>query len=140
MESETDDPEKGQLLEKSQHHREALEEEMKLMTEKTEKVLTNALIIAGALTVTYLLVRGLSGSSSKKKKEKARKIKLVAGAADSEEEEEDDEPARAGIASQIGGVIAAQVTGLLLSIAREKLVEFLESHYGAKNERTNERP
>jgi len=69
MNPETDNPEKGQLLRRSEHHRELLEEEMKAITEKSEKIITNALIIGGALALTYFVVSSLSGSS---KKEKAR--------------------------------------------------------------------
>lgn len=139
MSLETDNPEKGQLLQKSAHHRELLEEEVKLISEKSEKIITNALIIAGALTVTYFLVSSLSGSKEKKKS-KTRKIKLVEGQAASDAEEEDSAEEGPGLVSKIGSVLAAQATGLLLSIAREKLVEFLQSHYGLKKEDPNERP
>jgi hypothetical protein len=138
MNLETDNPEKGRLLQKSAHHRELLEHEVKLISEKSEKIITNALIIAGALTLTYFLVSSLSGSKEKKKS-KIRKIKLVEGKEESGEEELDSEPEGPGIVTQIGSVLAAQATGLLLSIAREKLVEFLQSHYGLKKENTNER-
>lgn len=137
MDQETDNPEKGQLLQKSAHHRELLEQEVKLISEKSEKILTNALIIAGALTLTYFLVSNLSGSSEKKKS-KTRKIKLVGATDESDPEESDSAYEAPGVVSQIGAVIAAQATGLLLSIAREKLVEFLQSHYGLKKENTNE--
>src|SRR5690606_17958188 len=72
MNLETDDPEKGQLLQRSAHHREVLDEEMKALVDKSEKILTNALIIGGALALTYFLVSGLSGSS-KKRKAKSKK-------------------------------------------------------------------
>ena len=45
---ETDDPIKGQLLQRSAKHREQLEEDARLISEKTEKMLTNALVIGGA--------------------------------------------------------------------------------------------
>lgn len=134
MSLETDNPEKGQLLQKSAHHRELLEEEVKLISERSEKIITNALIIGGALALTYFLVTSLSGKGGKKKSRTA-KIK----ASDSKEEGapagevDDDDPQRAGFVSQIGAVIAAQATGFLLSIAREKLQEFLESQ-GLKKE------
>lgn len=139
MHPESDNPDKGRLLQQSAHHRELLEEEVKKISEKSEKLITNALMIAGALALTYFVVSSFSGSSEKKKT-KTRKIKLVEGkeAADAEVQTASvhEEP---GIVSQIGAVIAAQATGLLLSIAREKLVEFLHSHYGVKKENTNER-
>ena len=52
MNHETDNPEKGQLLHRSAVHRELLEEDVKLITEKSEKIITNAIIIGGALAVT----------------------------------------------------------------------------------------
>ncbi|MDQ2658398.1 MAG: hypothetical protein M3Y60_13330 [Bacteroidota bacterium] len=138
MNLETDNPEKGQLLQRSAHHREILEEEMKALTEKSEKILTNALIIGGALALTYFLVSGLS-SSSKKRKTKARKVQLVTGKDDDDESDDAtsqvEEP---GIVAQIGSVLMAQATGLLLSIARDKLVEFLQSQ-AAKKDNSHER-
>lgn len=133
MNLETDNPEKGQLLEKSAHHRELLEEEVKLITEKSEKIITNALIIGGALAVTYLLVSSVSGWD-KKEKSKNRKVKLVEGTAHDEEVHQISEPQEPGIVSQIGAVLAAQATGFLLSIAREKLVELLQSQVTKKHD------
>lgn len=138
MDLETDNPEKGQLLQRSAHHREVLEEEMKALTEKSEKILTNALIIGGALALTYFLVSGLSGSS-RKRKTKTRKVQLVS---DKEDEEDSDDAAsrveEPGVVAQIGSVLMAQATGLLLSIARDKLVEFLQSQ-AAKKDNSHER-
>lgn len=139
LESENSD--KGKLLQKSALHRELLEEEVKQISERSEKIITNAIVIAGALALTYFVVSSFSGSSEKKKP-KTRKIKLVEGnqTAGDVQVETASVHETSGIVSQIGAVIAAQATGLLLSIAREKLVEFLQSHYGVKKENTNEHP
>jgi hypothetical protein len=136
MNLETDNPEKGQLLQRSAHHRELLEEEMKAITEKSEKIITNALIIGGALALTYFVVRSLSGSS-KKEKSRPNKIKLVASKEADDAQPEAIQTEEAGIVSQIGSVLVAQATGLLLSIARDKLVEFLQSQ-AAKKTSTHE--
>jgi hypothetical protein len=136
MDLETDNPEKGQLLQRSAHHRELLEEEVKLITERSEKIITNALVIGGALALTYFLVKTLSGPD-KKEKLKPRKIKLVETKEGESIPEEEFESQEAGIVSQIGAVLMAQATGFLLSIAREKLVEFLQSQ-GVKKENTND--
>lgn len=137
---ESDNSDKGKLLQKSALHRELLEEEVKQISERSEKIITNAIVIAGALALTYFLVSSFSGSSGKKKP-KTRNIKLVEGKqAGDVEVETASVHETSGIVSQIGAVIAAQATGLLLSIAREKLVEFLQSHYGVKKENTNEHP
>ena len=136
MDLETDNPEKGQLLQKSAHHRELLEEEVKLITERSEKIVINALVIGGALALTYFLVKSLGGPD-KKEKPRPRKIKLVETKDGETVPEEDYSPGQAGIVSQIGAVLVAQATGFLLSIAREKLVEFLQSQ-GVKKENTND--
>jgi hypothetical protein len=136
MHLENDNPEKGQLLQRSAHHRELLEEEMKAITEKSEKIITNALIIGGALALTYFVVSSLSGSS-KKEKSRSKKVKLVASKEADEAQPESIQPEEAGFVSQIGSVLVAQATGLLLSIARDKLVEFLQSQAAKKNS-TNE--
>lgn len=137
MNLETDNPEKGQLLQRSAHHQRLLEEEVKFISERSEKIITNALIIGGALALTYFLVSGLSGSSEKKKS-RAKKVKLVTTPDESDSRiDELDEPAEAGMISQIGSVLVAQATGFLLSIAREKLVEYLHSQ-GVKKDNRNE--
>ena len=65
---ETQDPEKRKLLETSNRHRQEMEREIKDISQKTEKVLKNALIIGGALALTYIVVNQLSSSKTKKKK------------------------------------------------------------------------
>ena len=140
MALDSDNPDKGKLLQKSALHRELLEEEVKQISERSEKIITNAIVIAGALALTYFVISSFSGPSEKKKS-KTRTIKLIEGKPG---EDVEIQPAAVhettGIVSQIGAVIAAQATGLLLSIAREKLVEFLQAHYGVKKENTNEHP
>jgi hypothetical protein len=123
---ETDDPVKGQLLKKSAMHRQKLEEEVKLISDQTQKILTNAVIVGGALALTYVLVTQLTGSSESKKKPKriAPKTSLA---------ESDDiaiispEPEPPGIVSQIGAALASQATIFLLTLAKEKLAEYLQS-------------
>ena len=128
----TDDPIKGKLLQKSAQHRQQLHEEVKLISERTEKIITNALIIGTALAATYVLVSSLSGSKSKKKS-KVAKIKLVQG--DKKEETSTHEESSApGIVSQIGTALASQATILLLTFAKEKLAEFLQSQQAKKEE------
>lgn len=130
MEQLADNPEKGQLLRRSEHHRELLEEEVKAITERSERIITNALIIGGALALTYFLVSNFTGSGKKKK----RKVtKAPAGDAQHAVTVEEHLPEEPGIVSQIGGALMAQATGLLLSIAREKLVEYLQSQAAKKD-------
>lgn len=124
----TDDPVKGQLLRKSALHREQLEEEVRLISEQTEKIITNAVIIGGALAVTYFLVSRFARSGSKKKS-KAAKIKILQTPAATTEPAAafSTEPSAPGIVSQIGTALASQATVFLLSLAKEKLMEFLEA-------------
>ena len=132
---DSDDPVKGQLLRKSAQHREQLEEEVKLITERTEKIITNALIIGGALAATYFLVSRFSGS--KEKPRKSKKVRLI-----SENDEEGAVEVRSaeaevpGFITQIGSALASQATVLLLTFAKEKLAEFLQAS-GEKKENIN---
>ena len=125
---ETQDPEKRKLIETSDRHRKEIEKEVTELSERTEKVLKNALIIGGALALTYVVVSQISSGKSKKKK---NKVKQKAVATPVEEEEEDDSPAFAGIEnsllSQIGTKIVNTATLVLLDMAKAKLSEFLQS-------------
>lgn len=132
---DSDDPVKGQLMRKSALHREQLEEDVKLITERTEKIITNALIIGGALAATYFVVSMFSGSKGKSKK--VRKVKLIKD--DGQEEvvvASEAEPP--GVFAQIGTTLASQASVLLLSFAKEKLNEFLQSQ-SAKKDNVNDR-
>ncbi len=124
---ETDDPIKGQLLKKSAMHRDQIEEDARLISERTERIITNAVIIGGALAVTYFLVSRFSGSKEKKKS-KTAKIRIVQG---SQEEptavSTAVEPEQPGVLTQIGTALASQATVFLLSLAKEKLMEFMQS-------------
>jgi FtsZ-interacting cell division protein ZipA len=130
---ETDDLVKSQLLQKAAQQRQEIESEMHEITDRTEKVLTNALIIGGALALTYFLVRGFSS----KKKRKAHKAKAKANKAKAnkatevdnvdEEVESYEESGPARILSQIGTAVASQATMILLDLAKEKLMEYLQA-------------
>jgi hypothetical protein len=118
---------KNELIRKSAKHRQELEEEVKTISAKTEKIVTNALIIGGALALTYFTVRQFSGSK-KKKKIKSRKVKVIREDQGSPEEEDIVvESGAPGIVSQIGAALASQATIFLLTLAKEKLSEYLES-------------
>ena len=135
---ESNDP-KMELLKKSERHRQELKDEVQLISERTEKVITNALIIGGTLATAYFLMRQFSGSSPKKKKKVATpKIKLVKATDESEETVSAEVPSEPGIVSQIGTALASQATVFLLTIAKEKLMEYLESQF-EKKDKNNER-
>jgi hypothetical protein len=126
---ESQDPEKKRLMDEAKKHKDALSGDVRAVSERTETIIKNAVIIGGALALTYVLVRSLSGGKSKKKK--SRTVKLVAqapqgassnGSTEAEEEEQSD-----SLLSQIGTKIANEATVLLLSLAKEKLAEYLNS-------------
>ena len=127
---------KRELLKKSALHKSELEEEVKQISDRTQKVITNALIIGGTLAVTYFLVKQFSGSKSKGKT-KVKKSKIASE--NIEEEDEEVEVTQSGvpaIISQIGTALVSQASVLLLNLAKEKLSEYLESQ-AEKKEKNN---
>lgn len=134
---ETDDPIKSQLLQKASHQREELADDVKALSERTEKMLTNALIVGGALTVAYLVVRGLSGHKAKRKRKNKVILKPRQTAPvhdDAEETTYESSPSVIGsMMTQIGSAIATQATVLLLDLAKEKLAEFLHTQAEKKS-------
>ena len=136
MQSRQSNDPKEELLKKSERHRQGLKDEVEMISERTEKVLTNALIIGGTLAAAYFLMRQFSGSSPKRKKKVATpKIKLVKATETSEETETVEEPSAPGVISQIGTALASQATVFLLSIAKEKLMQYLESQFEKKDKK-----
>ena len=137
---ETDDPVKSRLLKQTSRYREDLEDEAKVISDRTEKIITNALIIGGALALTYFAYKQLSGSDSKKKhKSKVKKIKVIGAApAETEEEVSVEETSGPGkMISQIGTALVSQASVFLLSLAKEKLAEYLRAQEEKKsNEHT----
>ncbi|HWA34646.1 MAG TPA: hypothetical protein VG737_10975, partial [Cyclobacteriaceae bacterium] len=83
---ESQDPDKKRLIESSERHKRALEKQVNELGAKTEKMLTNALIIGGSLALTYFVVSSLS-SGKKKKKRKAKAAKAKAEVTDESDEE-----------------------------------------------------
>jgi hypothetical protein len=122
---QSQDPEKKRLMEAAQLHKEALAQNVQAVSERTQKIMTNALVIGGALALTYLLVSQLSGGKSKKKKSKTVTLVTQAPAetaATTEAEESDD-----SLLAQIGTKIINEATVILLNLAKEKLSEYLNS-------------
>jgi len=122
---ETQDPEKRKLLETSNRHRQEMEREIKDISRKTEKTLKNALIIGGALALTYILISQLSSSKKKKKLKKEKEVE------DSSNVEPPDESP--SMLSQIGDKAMNVAATLLLDLAKEKLSEYLQ-HRKLKDE------
>ncbi len=132
---DTDDEMKRDLLRKSAQHREELEGEVKLITENTQKIITNALVIGGSLAITYMLVRQFTKSPKRKRKGKAARIKFVSDRpAAGVEETEEVASSAPGMFGQIGAAVASQASVFLLNLAKEKLGEFLQSQTEKKPE------
>ena len=112
---ESNDP-KEALLKKSAMHRHELEEEVKVISERTEKIITNALIIGGTLAVAYFLVRQFSGSTPKKK---VSEQKGITASSQADVKESTEEPSAPGIASQTATALASHATVFLLTIAKD---------------------
>lgn len=126
MYSPVDDPEKIRLQRKAALQKEELETEFEELTERTEKILTNALIIGGALALTYLLVRQFAGGE-RKKKVKSKSIDNTP-----ETGQEEAESPLTNILTQVGTVLASQATVFLLSLAKEKLTAYLRESANPK--------
>ncbi|MBI1768663.1 MAG: hypothetical protein HY015_04780 [Bacteroidetes bacterium] len=115
---ETQDPEKKKLIESSLRHKQEMEREVKDISDRSEKMLKNALIIGGALALTYVVVSQLSSSKTKKKKAKRSKNVSV------EDDEEDETPS---VFSQMGDKLVSTATVFLLDLAKEKLSDYLQN-------------
>ncbi|MGC3948287.1 MAG: hypothetical protein QM762_27900 [Chryseolinea sp.] len=132
MELENSDDIKMDLLKRSAKHREDLENEVRLLSARTETILTNALIIGGTLAASYFIVRQFTGKSGKRRKTRTKAVTVLPAMTKAEPEEEvDDSP---GIVSQIGTALASQATVFLLGLAKEKLAEYLQ---GPENKQAN---
>lgn len=121
---ETQDPERKRLLETSDRHKKAMEKELSDLTEKSNRVLKNALIIGGSLALTFLIVSAVSSRRKKKRKKQAIEAAAQAGLPVEEIEQEDDAPS---LLSQVGNQLLNQASVILLDIARQKLKEYLAS-------------
>ena len=125
---EIQDPEKKKLIESSERHKRALEKELSLLASKKDRMVTNALVIGSTLALTYFVISSITKKTRKKKKLRLAAIKEETGADNEdlevEEEVKEAEPSELG---KLGIHLLTQVSAMLLSLAREKLSEYLES-------------
>src|SRR5579872_559309 len=115
---ETQDPEKRKLLETSDRHRQEMEREIKDISQRTEKILKNALIIGGALALTYIVVNQLSSKGRKKTQKRGKELDQTIG-----EESTEESPS---LLAKMGDKAMNMATLLLLDLAKEKLSEYLQ--------------
>jgi len=123
---ETQDPDKKRLIETSERHKHELQKEVKAMSDKTEQVVKNALIIGGTLAITYLIVSQLGGGSSKKKSKKV-KSKIVPEENEESIDNNQDSYSPPSFLSQLSDRVVSQATLVLLDIAKDKLAEYLSN-------------
>lgn len=116
---ETQDPEKKRLIESSERHRQEMNRQVKDISDRSEKMLKNALIIGGALALTYVVVNQLS--STKTKKKKTKKVQAPTNEIDEEVEESPS------VFSQMGDKFVNTATLFLLDLAKEKLADYLQN-------------
>jgi FtsZ-interacting cell division protein ZipA len=121
---ETQNPERKKLLETSERHKRELEKEVKQVSERTEKIVKNALVIGGTLAITYLLVNQL-GSGKKKKKSIKPQEPTTTGIASSIQDDTSEEVPNPLTA--VGSKIVDIATIMLLDMAKEALVELLKT-------------
>lgn len=125
---EETDP-KTVLLRKAAQQKEALHGEVKVVSERTEKIIKTALIVGGVLAATYLIYTLVSDKKGKKKKVNKAK------AEGEESEVEADEPsAISQTITKIGTVLASQAAVFLLAIAKEKVGEYLAKKENTPND------
>ena len=120
---ETQDPERKKLIEASDRHKRAMEKELSDLTQKTDRVLKNALIIGGSLALTFLVISALSKKRKKKKKKLALEASAQAGL--SPEPDEGEEEDGSSILSSVGTQLLNQASVILLDLARQKLKEYM---------------
>jgi len=120
---ETNDA-KRDLLRRSAAQKAALEDEVRVLSERTERALINALVVGGTLAVGYLVYRQLSNKGKKKKRKYDKNV--VATSPQLVESEEDNDQS-SGILAGVGGIVASQLLSVLLALAKEKLIEYLHS-------------
>ena len=111
--------EKSRLMEVTALHKKELEEEIKSFTQATERILTNALFIGGAMAITFIVVSRLTRSKRKKRRHQTSEK--------GDDQNEIQEPTSPNILSQIGDIVITQATMLLLEFAKENLSEYLHS-------------
>jgi hypothetical protein len=123
---ETQDPDKKRLIETSNRHRQELEREVSDIGDRTQQMLKNALIIGGALALTYVVVNQLTHRKSKKKKSKNAAAKETPQQETIQAfEQEDSGPS---VLSEIGNKVAGAATVFLLDLAKEKIADYLKSN------------
>lgn len=110
------DKERSLLLQKINQKKSEIEEEATKLTRQSEKMIRNALVIGGALVVTFFVVRSLTAKSSKKDENDS----IMTDSAEKESK-------GSSLISEIGSRIAEAAVVFLLGLAKEQLSGYLKS-------------
>lgn len=137
MNSSSLEKERMRLLKEAGKHKSELEDEVKILSEKTERFLTTALIVGGSLALTYFLVRQFSSGKGKKSKKKVKKTQERSKEADQSVDDDTAPGFTENILSSIGETLVNEATAILLSIAKEKLIEYLSTQHEKRNEHSS---
>lgn len=114
--SETHDPERQRLVEAALQHKRGLEHEVEKIAFRSEQAIKTALVIGGALAVTYLLVKQLT--RAKEQPSESERGAAPASAA---------QPQEPSLLSAVGGKVVNAATLLLLDVVRERVSDFLKA-------------
>ncbi|HET8861411.1 hypothetical protein [Marivirga sp.] len=123
------------LLERSKKYEQDLSEQLNEYSGKAQKIGKNALMIAGGVFLAYQAVKLVTGGGKKSRSSKVYKEV-------SEDESEYDDSPRIVIRreeSSGGGIVTllkAELGGILVAIARDKILEFLSQ---LENRKSNDR-
>jgi ABC-type microcin C transport system duplicated ATPase subunit YejF len=129
---------KDLLVKQTEKYKQQLNDEFNSITQNTEKIVTNVLIIGGTLAVTYIVARMFfRGGSKRKARKKVKELKEDVEHGLGVASQKDSEP---GMVSQIGSALAAQATVFLLNLAKDKLSAYMHTHFEKEAEPKNEHP
>lgn len=107
---------KSELEDRVKRKQFEMQEEASNLARQSDKMIKNALIIGGALVLTFFVVRSLTGKSTKKIEKK-----------DSSPSDPEASSAPPSMIAEIGSRIAEGAVIFLLGLAKEQLSEYLKS-------------
>ena len=122
-----------QLLERSKRYEQDLSEQLKEYSGKAEKIGKNALVIAGGVFIAYQVVKLITGGKKKSKS------KFYSEISEGEHDNEHDDSPRVIIKKEKSGVgmidlLKAEVGGILVAIARDRILEFIHQLENKKSD------
>ncbi len=114
----------------SEEQEQSLEEEINKLSVKGRDLAINALFIAGGLALSYFLFQNLFSEKKSKKKKKGMSVKAV-------EDEETQISTSMATVSPFGNIaqnLAKEALLMLLVLAKDKLIEYLNERDAKSNE------